>query len=208
MFNQPTLVTQWYSKDFLQEFEFESRHKSTQWMATAAEGRSGNNNRMSSIKCGWKWVRVTHTSAESVGPPEDPALLDLSERREHDPDVVLVALLRHHADEQLPVFHRCRAEEKKESETEWVEALLQLYYTEMLLYIKVFLVFLLCNIFSESWINLLFSYLFFKGMVRKSAYVLSFQELKIEPQLFRFSAWFFVLIKQTGYEYNCFQPLC
>lgn len=33
------------------------------------------------------------TSAEPVGPPEDPALLDLSERREHDPDVVLVALL-------------------------------------------------------------------------------------------------------------------
>lgn len=48
------------------------------------------------------------TSAEPVGPPEDPALLDLAERGEHDPDVVLVALLRHHADEQLPVFNSCR----------------------------------------------------------------------------------------------------
>lgn len=63
------------------------------------------------------WLEVslhdTHTSAQSVGPSEDPALLDLSERREHDPDVVLVALLRHHADEQLPVFHCCRAKKKR-----------------------------------------------------------------------------------------------
>lgn len=58
----------------------------------------------------------THTSAESVGPPEDPALLDLSERREHDPDVVLIALLRHHADKQLPVFHRCSKREEEDTE--------------------------------------------------------------------------------------------
>ena len=57
--------------------------------------------------------RGSLTSAESVGPPQDPALLDLPERREHDPDVVLVALLRHHADKQLPVFHRCRATEER-----------------------------------------------------------------------------------------------
>lgn len=56
-----------------------------------------------------------HTSAQSVRPSEDPALLDLSERREHDPDVVLVALLRHHADEQLPVFHCCRAKRRGET---------------------------------------------------------------------------------------------
>lgn len=70
------------------------------------------------------WLEVsrsdTHTSAQSVGPSEDPALLDLSERREHDPDVVLVALLRHHADEQLPVFHRCRAKKKKKKKTDSV----------------------------------------------------------------------------------------
>lgn len=46
------------------------------------------------------------TSAESVWSPKDTALLDLSEGREHDPDVVLVALLGHHADEQLSVLHR------------------------------------------------------------------------------------------------------
>lgn len=90
------------------------------------EAVSGNNNHVSSIKCGWKRVRATHTSAESVGPSEDPTLLDLSERGEHDPDVVLVALLRHHADEQLPVFHRCRAE-KEDRETVWAEDFTALY---------------------------------------------------------------------------------
>lgn len=69
--------------------------------------------------CGSESERHTHTSAQSVGPSEDPALLDLSERREHDPDVVLVALLRHHADEQLPVFNRCRR--RREAETSEIE---------------------------------------------------------------------------------------
>lgn len=54
------------------------------------------------------------TSAQPVGAPQDPTLLDLAERREHDPDVVLVALLGHHADEQLPVFHRCMGRTEKE----------------------------------------------------------------------------------------------
>lgn len=46
------------------------------------------------------------TSAESIWSPQDAALLDLSEGREHDPDVVLIAFLRHHTDEQLSVLHR------------------------------------------------------------------------------------------------------
>lgn len=49
---------------------------------------------------------VCLTSAESIWSPQDAALLDLSEGREHDPDVVLIAFLRHHADEQLSVLHR------------------------------------------------------------------------------------------------------
>lgn len=46
------------------------------------------------------------TSAESVWSPQDATLLDLSQSREHDPDVILIAFLRHHADEQLSVLHR------------------------------------------------------------------------------------------------------
>lgn len=57
-------------------------------------------------------AQETHTSAESVGPSQDPALLDLAKRREHHSDVVLIALLRHHADEQFPVLHRCRGREE------------------------------------------------------------------------------------------------
>lgn len=60
----------------------------------------------------------TLTSAQTVGPSEDSALLDLSECREHDPDVVLVAFLRHHADEQLPVFHCCRQKQEEEEGSE------------------------------------------------------------------------------------------
>ena len=60
----------------------------------------------------------THTSAQAVGPSEDSALLDLSECRKHHPDVVLVAFLGHHADEQLPVFHRCRQNQEEEEEEE------------------------------------------------------------------------------------------
>lgn len=84
-----------------------------QWTAKAAGGRWARNVHTRSVSCPWTWVGATRTSAQSVGPSEDPALLDLSERGEHDPDVVLVALLRHHADEQLPVLHRCRAKKKK-----------------------------------------------------------------------------------------------
>lgn len=46
------------------------------------------------------------TSAESVWSPQDATLLDLSQSRKHDPDVILIAFLRHHADEQLSVLHR------------------------------------------------------------------------------------------------------
>lgn len=45
------------------------------------------------------------TSAQPVGPPQYPALLNLPERGEHDSDVVLGAFLGDHADKQLPVFH-------------------------------------------------------------------------------------------------------
>lgn len=47
----------------------------------------------------------TLTSTQPVGAPEDPALLDLAERGEHHPDVVLVAFLRNHSYEQFSVFH-------------------------------------------------------------------------------------------------------
>lgn len=67
----------------------------------------------------------TPTSAQAVRPSEDPALLDLSERGEHDPDVVLVALLRHHANEQLPVLHRCGQQEGGQEEGELGEAALR-----------------------------------------------------------------------------------
>lgn len=61
-------------------------------------------------------VGTTRTSAQSIGPSENPTLLDLSERREHDSDVVLVALLRHHANEQLPVFYGCRGRKERKLE--------------------------------------------------------------------------------------------
>ena len=45
------------------------------------------------------------TSAQPVGPPQYPALLNLPEGGEHDSDVVLGAFRGDHADKQLPVFH-------------------------------------------------------------------------------------------------------
>lgn len=53
------------------------------------------------------------TSALAVRPPQDPALLDLAEGGEHHPNLVLAVLLGHHADEELPVFHRCGATMEK-----------------------------------------------------------------------------------------------
>jgi len=49
------------------------------------------------------WICLTTT--ESVWAAQYPALLDLAVGREHQPDVVLVALLGDHPDEQLPVLH-------------------------------------------------------------------------------------------------------
>lgn len=45
------------------------------------------------------------TSTQPVGPPEDPALFYLAERREHHPDIILVTFLRNHSYEQFSVFH-------------------------------------------------------------------------------------------------------
>lgn len=53
------------------------------------------------------------TSALAVRPPQDPALLDLAEGGEHHTDLILAVLLGHHADEKLPVFHRCGARMEK-----------------------------------------------------------------------------------------------
>lgn len=50
------------------------------------------------------------TAAEPVGATEYPALFDLAIRREHEPDVVLVALLGDHADEELSVLDCCSAQ--------------------------------------------------------------------------------------------------
>lgn len=58
-------------------------------------------------------AEVSHTSALAVRPPQDPALLDLAEGGEHHPDLVLAVLLGHHADEELPVFHRCEIRKEK-----------------------------------------------------------------------------------------------
>jgi hypothetical protein len=57
----------------------------------------------------------TPTSAQTVRTPEDPTLFDLPEGREHHADLVLPVLLGNHADEELPILHRCGAER----ETEW-----------------------------------------------------------------------------------------
>lgn len=115
VFQNLTSTSQLLSQNF-EVNTFESLHKLMQW-TVAAGGHAGVNVHMRNIKSGSKWVRGTGTSAEPVGSSEDPAFLDLSKRREHDPDVVLVALLRHHADEQLPVFHGC----KENRETRWMK---------------------------------------------------------------------------------------
>ena len=49
------------------------------------------------------WICLT--TIESVWAAQYPALLDLAVGREQQPDVVLVALLGDHPDEQLPVLH-------------------------------------------------------------------------------------------------------
>lgn len=55
------------------------------------------------LPCEMNWICLTTT--ESVWAAQYPALLDLAVGREHQPDVVLVALLGDHPDEQLSVLH-------------------------------------------------------------------------------------------------------
>lgn len=54
-----------------------------------------------------KQLEASLTSTESLGSSKYPALLDLSVRREHHPDVVLVTFLGDHSDEEFSVLHCC-----------------------------------------------------------------------------------------------------
>lgn len=47
------------------------------------------------------------TAAQSVRASEYPTLLDLTVWGEHQSDVILIALLGDHSNEQLPVFNCC-----------------------------------------------------------------------------------------------------